>query len=99
MITHSVFFNLKWPTGSREEAAFLEKATELSSIATVRNFKCVREISPKNKFAFGLTMQFDDRSGYDFYNESPDHKDFVEKVWMPEVKDYIEIDYVSYQGE
>lgn len=95
MITHSVFFNLKHSDGSDEEAAFLERAMELSSIALVKNFECVREISPKNKYSFGLIMQFDDRSGYDLYNESTDHRDFVEKFWIPEVKDYIEIDYIG----
>lgn len=93
MITHSVFFKLKHAEGSPEEKAFLEKARALKRISTVRNFKCVREVSPKNNFHFGLIMQFDDRAGYDHYNNHPDHKAFVEQVWIPEVAEFMEIDY------
>lgn len=95
MITHSVFFNLKHAEGSAEEAAFLEKAKELSSISSVMKLEYVREVSPKNEYDFGLIMQFKDQSGYNFYNEHPDHKDFVENTWIPEVEDFIEIDYVN----
>jgi quinol monooxygenase YgiN len=93
MITHSVYFNLKHSKDSAEEAAFLKKAIELNSISSVRHFKCVREVSPKNEYKFGLIMQFEDQTSYDFYNEHPDHKNFVENVWIPEVEDFIEIDY------
>lgn len=95
MITHSVFFNLQHAKDSVEETHFLEKAIGLSAISSVQNFDFVHEVSPKNNFSYGLIMQFDDQSGYDFYNNHPDHISFVEKTWMPEVEDFIEIDYVK----
>lgn len=95
MITHSVFFRLKHAEGSAEEKAFIEKAMTLSKISTVRNFQFVHEISPKNNFRFGLIMQFEDQSGYTHYNEHPDHTAFVEQVWIPQVAEFIEIDYLS----
>ena len=98
MITHSVFFNLKHSEGSVEEAAFFKKAAALRSIKSVRNFKCVREVSPKNEFKLGLVMEFEDEAGYSFYSEHPDHTAFVEAVWIPEVSDFIEIDYVDWSG-
>lgn len=97
MITHSVYFRLKHAEGSPEERTFLEKAEALKSISTVRNFQCVREISPKNNFRLGLTMQFEDREAYRHYNDHPDHRAFVEQVWIPEVAEFLEIDYEPIQ--
>lgn len=98
MITHSVFFILKHDEGSIDEAAFLKKAMELRSISTVRNFQCARQISLKNKYKLGLIMQFEDQAGYDFYSEHPDHKNFVENVWLREVEDFLEIDYEEWRA-
>ena len=81
-----------------EEAAFLKKALALQSISSVRNFKCVREISPKNGFKLGLVMEFEDQAGYNLYSEHPDHKAFVQDVWIPEVSDFIEIDHIEWSG-
>jgi quinol monooxygenase YgiN len=96
MITHSVFFKLKHPEGSEQERRFLKKAMALRSISGVRNFECVREVSQNNGYTLGLTMQFEDRASYDFYTEHPDHNRFVETIWIPEVENFIEIDYVDY---
>lgn len=98
MITHSVYFRLKHAEDSPEEKAFLEKADALKSISTVRNLQCVREISPKNNYRFGLTMQFEDRDAYRHYNDHPDHQAFVEQVWIPEVAEFLEIDYEPIRG-
>ncbi|MBY5960284.1 Dabb family protein [Membranicola marinus] len=94
MITHTVYFKLKHPKGSEEEKAFIQKAVDLGAIETVHNLRSVKEVSPKNNFDFGLIMQFEDQAGYDFYNNHPDHVDFVENVWKKEVVDFMEIDYV-----
>jgi len=93
VITHSVYFNLKHPVGSEEEKQFLDKAMELSSITKVNGFSCLREISENNKFTLGLTMEFDSISDYEDYNNHPLHKKFVDKYWILEVEDYLEIDY------
>ncbi|QLE03056.1 Dabb family protein [Galbibacter sp. BG1] len=95
MITHSVFFKLKHPKGSEAEKAFIEKATALQSIPTVKNMKAVKEIGKKNDFDWGLTMQFETQEDYDTYNNHPDHVNFVENVWKKEVVDFMEIDYIA----
>lgn len=94
MITHTVYFKLKHEKGSEAEAMFLKKAMDLGAISTVHNLRCVKEVSPKNSFDFGLIMQFQDQDGYDTYNNHPDHQDFVKNVWQQEVEDFMEIDYV-----
>ena len=39
-------------------------------------------------------MYFDDQSAYDSYNSHPDHRAFVNDVWLPNVADFLELDYV-----
>lgn len=94
MITHTVYFKLIHEKGSEEEQLFIQKALDLGAISTVHNLRCVREVSPKNNFDFGLIMQFEDQQGYDTYNNHPDHVSFVENVWQKEVAEFMEIDYV-----
>ncbi|MBF0196470.1 MAG: Dabb family protein [Planctomycetes bacterium] len=93
MIRHTVVFRLNHQLGSPEENAFLLKAAELSEIETVRNFECLRQISKKNSYTFGLSMEFASQEDYDFYNNHPDHVAFVEKIWLIEVAEFMEIDY------
>lgn len=38
-------------------------------------------------------MEFDDQAGYDTYNLHPLHVAFVRDRWVPEVADFLEIDY------
>jgi hypothetical protein len=95
MIKHTVFFKLKHPSGSAAEAEFLRAAMTLSKIADVRGLECVRQVSGKNDFAWGLLMGFDDQAAYDRYNQHRDHVAFVATRWVPEVERFLEIDYVS----
>lgn len=98
MIRHTVAFRLKHAAGSAEEVDFLNAAMKLAAIETVRNFEQLRQVSPKNNFAFGFSMEFEDQAGYDTYNQHPDHVDFVENRWKKEVEDFMEIDYVTYES-
>lgn len=95
MITHSVFFKLQHEKGSDAEDVFLAKAAALQDIPGVGNFQVLEEISPKNEFDFGLTMEFIDQAAYDGYSAHPDHTAFVQQVWLKEVVDFQEIDYVQ----
>lgn len=79
--------------GSNEESTFLDEAKKLSLIPGVQKFECLREIGKKNDFNFGLSMEFEDMDAYDAYNNHPAHHSFVENVWVPQVVDYIEIDF------
>ena len=65
MIRHTVAFKLKHSSGSESEASFLKAAQVLTSIPTVRNFEWLRQVSPKNKFEFGFSMEFASQQDYD----------------------------------
>ena len=70
-IRHGVVFSLAHPAGSDAEAAFLDAVLRLESIPGVEAFELMREVSPKNDYAFALTMEFADRDAYAAYDESP----------------------------
>jgi len=94
MIRHTVVFKLKHPQGSAEEKKFLEDALVLARIPTVQNFERLRQVSAKNGFKFGFSMEFTDQAAYDTYDTHPVHVAFVRDRWKVEVVDFMEIDYV-----
>ena len=93
MIRHTVAFKLKHSSGSQLEASFLKAAQVLAAIPAVRNFEWLRQVSPRNKFEFGFSMEFASQQDYDAYNFHPEHVRFVETRWKPEIADFLEIDY------
>jgi len=93
MIRHTVVFKLIHPKGSPEEKAFLDAIMKLSAIPGVQNFECFRQVSKKNNFDFGLSMDFQSAKAYEDYNQNPEHVAFVQTYWVKEVKDFMEIDY------
>ena len=93
MIRHTVAFRLHHPAGSAEERDFLSAAKALAEIPGVQRFEQLRQTSRKNDFAFGFSMEFADQADYDAYNEHPEHVAFVADRWVPEVADFLEIDY------
>jgi hypothetical protein len=93
-IVHSVIFNLKHPKGSEAETRFLEDGRSiLASIPVVRDFKVYRQVSPKNDYDFGFTMEFTHSADYETYNAHPLHEKFVNERWVVEVERFLEIDY------
>jgi hypothetical protein len=96
MIRHTVVFRLKHAPGSEAEREFLNAACELASIPSVKKFECLRQTSVKNSYTFGLSMEFDDSAAYALYNDHPDHTAFVRQRWIPEVAEFMEIDYVPH---
>ncbi len=92
-IHHAVFFKLKHPTGSPLEQTFLAAAKQLAEIPGVEKFECLKQISKKNKFEFGLSMEFANQELYDTYNHHPDHVAFIQNHWLKAVEDFLEIDY------
>jgi hypothetical protein len=95
MIRHTVVFTLAHAAGSAEETAFLEAARVLQAIPGVERFEQLRQVSPKNDYSFGFSMEFSDQAAYTAYNEHPDHVAFVAERWVPEVTDFLEIDYTA----
>jgi hypothetical protein len=94
-IRHTVAFTLTQPAGSDEETDFLQTAERLAAIPGVEAFELLAEVSPKNDYRFGISMEFADRDAYERYNEHPDHVRFVQERWLSEVKDFLEIDYTA----
>ena len=93
MIRHTVVFRLKHAKGSKEEKAFLAAADVLASIPGVEKFEKLRQVSTKNGYAFGFSMEFADAPAYQGYNDHPEHVRFVNERWLPEVEEFMEIDY------
>jgi hypothetical protein len=95
MVRHTVTFRLKHPEGSEEERNFLTDANAaLTSIPGVAKFEQLKQVSPKNDFTFGFSMEFVDQEAYDDYNNHPAHVAFVRDRWITEVDDFLEIDYI-----
>jgi hypothetical protein len=94
-IRHTVAFTLAHPGGSAEERDFLEAAERLAAVPGVEAFELLAEVSPKNGYRFGISMEFADRAAYDGYNEHPDHVRFVQERWLAEVSDFLELDYAA----
>jgi len=94
-IRHTVAFSLKHDDESPEAASFLEAVAALAAIEGVEELQVVSEVSPKNSYRFGVSMEFASRTAYEAYNASPEHVEFVRDRWDAEVTDFIEIDFVA----
>ncbi len=92
MIIHTVALRLRHPD---RLSFFLNRIETLSTIPGVKNFEVLKQVGKKNNFTHALSMRFIDQEAYDAYNCHPDHIDFVQNVWVPEVEDFIELDYVG----
>ena len=88
-----VAFTLEHDPGATAERDFLAAAQELSAIPGVEAFELLAKVSPKNDYRFGISMEFADRDAYENYNRHPDHLRFVQECWVPEVRDFLELDF------
>ena len=93
MIRHTVAFRLKHGRGSAEEASFLAAGKALGDIPGVERFEQLNQVSAKNDFHFGYSMEFADQAAYEAYNDHPVHVAYVRDRWIPEVEAFLEIDY------
>ena len=94
-IRHTVTFALVHPEGSAGERDFLDAAERLATVPGVEVFELLSEVSPKNGYRFGISMEFADRAAYSRYNEHPDHVRFVQERWLSEVSEFLELDYAA----
>ena len=90
-IQHTVVFRLN---SGADADDFLTRARGLAAIPGVDDFEVLRQVGQKNTFTHGLSMYFGDQSAYDSYNDHPNHVAFVNEVWLPNVADFLEVDYV-----
>ena len=92
-IRHTVAFTLVHGEGSVSERDFLGAAERLATIPGVEAFELLAEVSPKNGYRFGISMEFADPPAYERYNQHPDHVRFVQERWLAEVSEFLELDY------
>ncbi len=95
MIIHTVAFKTKHPQNSPEEKSFLDAGVALGNLPMVQNFQSYRQVSLKNDFEYGFSMEFASQSEYDAYNNHPEHVHFVETRWKPEIESFMELDYIK----
>ena len=57
-IRHTVSFTLVHEPGSEQERDFLAAQAALGAIPGVEAYELLREVSPKNGFRFGCSMEF-----------------------------------------
>jgi hypothetical protein len=98
MIRHTVVFRLRHPEGSAEEAGFLAAAREqLEGIPGVGRFEVLRQTGGQSGYRHSLSMEFADAEAYAGYNAHPSHTDFVQGRWVPEVEEFLELDFEPYR--
>jgi hypothetical protein len=99
MLRHTVVFRLRHPPASAAEADFLRTARErLTPIPGVERFEVLRQTGGQSEFRFSLSMEFADGDAYRAYNEHPSHTGFVQERWIPEVEEFLELDFELYDG-
>jgi hypothetical protein len=94
-IRHTVAFTLIHAEGSDAERDFLDAAARLAAVPGVEEFELLSEVSPKNGYRFGISMEFAGQPAYERYNEHPDHVRFVQERWLSEVSEFLELDYAA----
>lgn len=94
-IRHMVIFNLKAEKESDAARDFLAYCEHtLPQIPGVTKFESLRQVSPKNSYDYGFSMEFVDAAAYQAYNDHPLHTGLVSTRWVPEVSDFLEIDFM-----
>jgi hypothetical protein len=98
MIRHSVILKLKESISHESKKAFFDAVDKLKEIPDVETFEVLNQISPKNKFEYGISMEFDTNEKYENYSNHPVHVAFIQNFWIPNVEDFLEIDYTPYNN-
>ena len=99
MIRHTVVFRLRHPGGSPGEADFLATAREqLAGIPGVERFEVLRQTGSQGLYRYSLSMEFADRQAYAAYNAHPRNTAFVQGRWIPEVEEFLELDFEQYEA-
>jgi Stress responsive A/B Barrel Domain len=97
MIRHTVVFRLRHAAGSPDEADFLRTAREqLEDIPGVERFEVLRQTGTQSGYRHSLSMEFATADAYAAYNAHPRHTGFVQGRWIPEVEEFLELDFEPY---
>jgi hypothetical protein len=89
-IQHTVTFRLN---DAVDSDWFLGECQKLASIPGVTEFEILVQVGQKADFTHGLSMVFSDAIAYAAYDSHPDHQAFVHDVWLPNVAQFLELDY------
>ena len=89
-IQHTVTFRLN---DAVDPDWFLGECRQLASIPGVTDFEILAQVGQKADFTHGLSMVFSDAIAYAAYDSHPDHQAFVHDVWLPNVAQFLELDY------
>jgi Stress responsive A/B Barrel Domain len=93
MIRHSVILKPKSDISPEDKQAFFDAVNKLASIPDVQKFEVLKQISAKNTFEYGISMEFDTQEQYDSYSNHPEHVAFVQHFWLKNVEDFLEMDF------
>ena len=92
-IKHMVLFNLKSELSKEQVNVFFNQSLSiLTKIDGVNNFISFDQISKKNDFKYGFSMEFDSQDSYDYYSNHQMHTDYVKNIWLTNVDTFLEID-------
>ncbi|WP_082498953.1 MULTISPECIES: Gfo/Idh/MocA family oxidoreductase [unclassified Rathayibacter] len=98
-VQHTVAFSLMHEAGSEAEAEFLAHARRvLTAIPGVTDFTVNRQVSAKSTLDWQFSMVFADRAAFAAYDAHPDHVEFVQSRWVPEVAEFQENDFEVLPG-
>lgn len=93
MIRHSVILKLNSELSLVDKKAFFEAVDGLKEIPGVHKFEVLKQVSTKNEFEYGISMEFENQKNYDDYAKHPLHTAFLQNFWAKSVTDFLEIDY------
>ena len=93
MIRNSVIFKLKPQISAAEKTFFFEAVNQLAKIEGVEQFEVLEQISKKNNFEYGISMEFANAELFENYSNHPANLHFIKNFWLKNVEDFLEIDY------
>lgn len=91
-IRHAGLLKFKSTITEEEKQAFFIALKDLEQIEGVQKMEISKQISTKNPFEYGFSMEFANESIYKAYNIHPQHDAFVQNYWLKYVEDFMEID-------
>jgi Stress responsive A/B Barrel Domain len=94
-IRHAGLLKFKSTVTAQEKQAFFIALKNLEHIKGVEKMEISKQISSKNTFEYGFSMEFANEDIYNAYNIHPSHDAFVKNYWLKYVADFMEIDTVS----
>ncbi len=98
-IRHAGILKFKSTGTEQEKRTFFIALKDLEQIEGVQKMEIFKQISPKNKFEYGFSMEFANSEIYQAYNVHPSHDAFVQNYWLKYVEDFMEIDTMEMDVE